>query len=75
MKYRKFIVSLLLIYETTFYIVTGQTDIEEKNDCTKFNNFINGDSKYYDNDICCSESDLIYGIECDYEGNFISFER
>jgi len=75
MEHGKFVVFLFLIYETSFYLVMGQTISEERNDCTKFYNFINGGFEYYDNEICCSGSDFFFGIDCDYEGNFISFER
>jgi len=71
MKFGKFVVLLFLLYENSFYIVTGQTINEEKNDCTKFYNFINGDSLDYDIKSCCSLSE----INCDYEGHIISFER
>jgi len=73
MIFRKIVVFLFLIYETCFSLVTGKTNNQEKNDCTKLYNFINGDSNYYDNEICCSSK--VNGIECDYEGNFITFER
>jgi len=32
---------------------------EEKNDCTKYYNFIRGDNKVYSIDKCCSESAII----------------
>jgi len=73
MKFRKFIAILYLIYETFFYLVTGQTNNEEINDCTKFYNFLSNNSTYYDSDVCCSNK--LRGVTCDYEGNFISFER
>ena len=59
MKFGNFISFLFLIFETFFYLVSGKTNQEEKNDCTKFNNFINGDNKIY-SDECCSD----FRIKC-----------
>jgi len=67
MKFLKFITSFLLIYEIPFYLIKGQTITKEKTDCTNLNNFLNNDSKYYDNS-CCSNGD----IECDNEGYITS---
>jgi len=65
MKFSGLFTLLFLIYETTFYSVTGQK-VQifggEKSDCTKLNNFINGDFKDYGNS--CSDLDT----ECDTEG-------
>jgi len=44
------------------YVVAGQKINNEKTDCTKIYNLVNGDSKNYANS-CCSD-----GIECDNEG-------
>jgi len=63
MDYLIFIASLLLIYESSVYLVFGQT-IKEKNDCTKFYNYLNGDSKEYDKNSCCTERK----IDCDEDG-------
>jgi len=65
MKFGKLALSFLfLIYEITFSLVTGQAINGEKNDCTKFYNFIRGDDKVYSNDECCSESEIT-GIYCE----------
>jgi len=64
MKFGNYLSFLFLIYETTFYLVTGQFVNGEKNDCTKFYNFIRGDDKVYSNDECCSESEIT-GIYCE----------
>ncbi len=50
-----------VICETTFYLTTAQTVNEEKNDCTKFYNFIRGDNVVYSADACCSE----FAIQCE----------
>jgi len=51
-------VFLLLIYEAFF--VKGQTINDEKNDCTKYYNFMLGNNKDYSADDCCRE----YAIKC-----------
>jgi len=66
----KFFVSLLLIYETSFYMVKGQTIDNEKTDCTKLYNFLNGDSGDYANSCCTAD-----GIECDNDGYIKYFKR
>jgi len=53
MKFGNLVSYLLLI--SFFYLVIGQTTNEEKSDCTKILNFINGDSKDYANS-CCSDN-------------------
>jgi len=63
MKFGIFLPFLFLIYETSFYLVKGQTSNEGKSDCTLLFNFLNGDSKDYSND-CCK----VAGITCDKEG-------
>jgi len=59
MNFESFISFLFLIYET-FYLVKGQIINEEKNDCTKFYNYIRGDKETYSVEECCSEA----GITC-----------
>ena len=59
MKFEYFILYLFLIYGAFFYLVAGQTVNEEKSDCTKLYNFMNGDNKDY-GDSCCSD----LGIKC-----------
>jgi len=44
--------------EEKFVLETGTAMNEEKNDCTKFYNFIRGDNKVYSIDECCSENDV-----------------
>jgi len=63
MKILQFIISLLLIYEIPFYLVEGKTITKEKNDCTKLSNFLNNDSKDYENSYCKKNS-----IRFDNEG-------
>jgi len=58
MKFESYISLLYIIIETFFYLVTGQIINEEKNDCTKYYNFIRGDEKDYLIDDCCSEHDV-----------------
>jgi len=72
MKFGKFIVLFFLIYETSFYLVRAQMNNEEKNDCTKLYNYINGDSKVYDNS-CCSDQDI--SLMCDDEGYITKFYK
>jgi len=63
MKFGNFKDFLLLIYETSFYFVVGQTvNNEEMNDCSKLHNFLYGNSKNNTDD-CCSNDN----IDCDYE--------
>jgi len=57
MKFGNFIILLYLI---SFYLVIGETINEEKSDCSKLYNFINGDDKDYSNN-CCSDT----GVKCD----------
>jgi len=69
MIFGKFLVLLFFICEFSFYLVRGQTNNQEKSDCTKIYNIVNGDSKnYYDN--CCKDN----GIKCDNEGYIIYFD-
>jgi len=63
MKFGEFIAFIFSLYEISFHLVIGQTVNIEKSDCTKFYNFLNGDSHNYSNS-CCSKS----GIICDNEG-------
>ena len=60
MKFGNFVLFLFLIYETSFYLVTGKTS-EEKNDCTKLYNLVRGDNKVYSLTDCCLES----GVKCE----------
>jgi len=67
MKFENFVsILFFLFYKISYYLVIGQT-IEEKSDCTKLYNFLNGDSENYYNN-CCSNTE----IECDNEG-YITF--
>jgi len=59
-----FITILFLIYETSIYLVKGQTISKGKNDCTKLYNFIFGDSNVYDNGCCTQDARVV----CDNEG-------
>jgi len=61
MEFGKFITFLFLIYETSFYLVTGQST---KSDCTKLYNFLKKDSKDYSNS-CCEN---VQGVNCDKDG-------
>jgi len=76
---------LFLIYEMSFYLVLGQSEtivhtetvkqsetVSVKTDCTKLNNFINGDSIDYSNN-CCVNNDTTQ-ILCDEE-NYITHLR
>jgi len=63
MKFGEFIPFLYLIYQSTFYLVIGQTVNNEKSDCTKLYNVINGDSKNYGNKCCSNKL-----IKCNNEG-------
>jgi len=65
MKLSSFLLFLYLIFESFFYLVIGQKIKNEKSDCTKLYNFLNGDTKDYGND-CCTSSDGFF--ECDSEG-------
>jgi len=65
MKILRFVTFLFLIYGISFYSVIGQTNNKEESDCTKFYNFIYGDTKDY-GDSCCSDP----GITCDND-NYI----
>jgi len=62
MKFGGFIAFLFLIYETSFYLVTGKTT--DKSDCTKLYNFIKNDTEDYSNS-CCSDP----AIFCDEDGH------
>jgi len=64
MKFKKFVA--FLIYETSCYLVIGLT-----NDCTKYYNYLKGDSNDYENKSCCS----IPGIKCDEKGYILSYEK
>jgi len=66
MKFLKFVTSLFLIYELSFYLVRGQRINNEKGDCTKLFNFLNGDSKDYANNCCLDTQEFI--LSCDDEG-------
>jgi len=68
MKYLKFVTFLFIIYETSFYLVKGQTSNKEKNDCTKLMNFINNDVLNYDDNRCCLHKSV---IKC--ENEYITF--
>jgi len=57
MKFKFLVVVLFLIYEISFYLVKGQT-IEEKNDCTKYYNFIYKNHRDYSIEECCSSSEI-----------------
>jgi len=48
MKFGNFVIYLFLFYETLFYLVIGQTVIEEKNDCTKLYDFLKVYSPNFD---------------------------
>jgi len=61
MRFRKLVSLLCITYETSLYLVEGQTIDEEKNDCTKLYNFVRGDNEIYSSEDCCSES----GIKCE----------
>jgi len=67
MKFRNFVKFLLLIYVTAFHFVIGQVNENEEiiinYDCTKYYNYIEGNSKKYDY-TCCFERE----INCDDNG-------
>jgi len=65
MKILKIIATLLLINEVTCILPGG-----EASDCTRYYNFIKGDSKYYNND-CCSDPNIV----CDNEGYIKRFDE
>jgi len=69
MKFGKFSSFLFLTYEASFYLVRGKANTEEKNDCTKFYNFIKENNKIYSVNDCCSEP----GISCE-NGYIIKLE-
>jgi len=71
MKVLNFIAILFLIYETSFYLVKGQTVGQEKNDCTKIYNFMFIDKNIYDNNCCFQDA----RIECDNEGYITKFSN
>jgi len=52
-----FITFLFLIYETSFYLVRGQTTNKVKSDCTLLYNFLKGDTKDYA-DNCCNDPEI-----------------
>jgi len=60
MKFLSFVAYLLLIFDTSFYLVIGQAVNNEKSDCTKLYNFLKGDTNDYANNCCGSP-----GIQCD----------
>jgi len=64
MKFGKFVVFLFLIYEAFFYLAIGQTINNDKTDCTKLYNYINGNFENYSNNCCGKE----YVEKCDDEG-------
>jgi len=68
MKFTKFVASLFLIYESSFNLVKGQINNNEKSDCTKLLNFLNGDVLDHSS-VCCSKA----GIRCDNNGYITSF--
>jgi len=70
MKISSFISSLFLTYETFFCMVLGQAINNEKTDCTKLMNFIEGNSNDYSNN-CCT----IGGIKYNNEGYITSFSK
>jgi len=72
MKFGTFLAFLFLIYGTSFYLVTGQLIDDERSDCTKLMNFINGDSKDYANSCCSGE---LAKAKCDNENHVTYFSR
>jgi len=64
MEFEKYIAFLYIIYESFFCLVMGQTINEEKSDCAKLSNFINGSSQDNSNS-CCSNNNE---IKCDSDG-------
>jgi len=70
MKFCFFSIYLFLIIEISFNLVKGLAITEEKNDCTKFYNFIRGDNKIYFKEECCKEK----SITCE-DGYIIKLER
>jgi len=66
----KFVIFLFLIYETSFYLVKGQTIVQEKNDCTKLYNYLLETDQYYNDSVCCSNNE---NILCDNEGYIIKY--
>jgi len=67
MKFRILISLLFSIFEISFYLVKGQTAIEEGNDCTKLLNYEFQDTKNHTISDCCSED----RISC--ENGYITF--
>jgi len=67
MQFGNFVAFLFFI----FYLATGQTIMENKSDCTKLFNIINGDSKDYANSCCSGDSN----IKCDNEGYITYFKE
>jgi len=67
MKFGIFLAFLFLLYEVSFYLVSGQTT-DNKSDCTKLYNFLNGDDADYANKCCTGTT----GLYCDNEG-FITY--
>jgi len=63
MKFGNFVSFKFLIISSFFYSIKGQVNTEEKNDCTKLNNFLFGDNKTYSTDYCCYQ----ITIECENE--------
>jgi len=70
MKFGIFLTFLFLIYETSFYLVSGQTN-DNRSDCTKLYNFLKGDDVDYANN-CCTNTP---GLNCDNEGFITTFNR
>ena len=60
MKFGILSIFLLLIIEISSNLVKGKAITEEKNDCTKFLNFIKGDNKSYSIYSCCLQP----GVAC-----------
>ena len=72
MKFKNFVTFLFLLHGTSFCFVKGQTDSNEKTDCTKYYNYLNDDDKDYST-TCCSKND--YRLKCDYENYITHIEK
>jgi len=69
MIFANFVLFLFFIYKISFYLVLGQN--VEKNDCTKYFNYVRGDNKIYTMSDCCNDS--LNRTKCDANNEYIYF--
>ena len=72
MNFLSFKIYVFLIYETSLYLVKGQTMNAEKSDCTKLYDFLYGDTNKDYKDSCCTG---FKEVTCDNEGFITVFSK